>query len=97
MSAVSKFNINPDAAHLTAVKRIFRYLKETTNLALKYEQSINVDWAGDQDDRRSTTGNMILLSGGVVSWFSKKQATVARQQQKPSMSHSVKLLKKVSG
>ena len=37
----------------------------------------DADWAGDQDDRRSTTGNMFFLSGGAVSWFSKKQATVA--------------------
>ena len=85
VSAVSKFNANPDAAHLTAVKRIFRYLKGTVNLALKYEQSdsgaligfSDSDWAGDQDDRRSTTGNMFLLNGGPVSWLSKKQVTVA--------------------
>ncbi|KAJ8381146.1 hypothetical protein SKAU_G00019240 [Synaphobranchus kaupii] len=85
VSAVSKFNANPDAAHLTAVKRILRYLKGTVNLALKYEWSefgtligfSDADWAGDQDDRRSTTGNIFLLSGGAVSWLSKKQATVA--------------------
>ena len=85
VSAVSKFNANPDAAHLTAVKRILRYLKGTVNFALKYEQSdsgaligfSDADWAGDQDDRRSTTGNVFLLNGGAVSWLSKKQATVA--------------------
>ena len=85
VSAVSKFNANPDAAHLTAVKRILRYLKGTANFALKYEQSdsraligfSDADWAGDQDDRHSTTGNVFLLSGGAVSWLSKKQATVA--------------------
>ena len=55
------------------------------NLALKYEQSdsgaligyTDADWAEDQDDRRSTTGNIFLQSGGAVSWLSKKQATVA--------------------
>lgn len=55
------------------------------NLALKYEQSesgtligfSDADWARDQDDCRSTTGNIFLLSGGAVSWLSKKQATVA--------------------
>ncbi|KAL7399994.1 hypothetical protein ABVT39_005028 [Epinephelus coioides] len=64
VSVVSKFNANPNAAHLTAVKRILRYLKGTVNLALKYEQSesgtligfSDADWARDQDDRRSTTG-----------------------------------------
>lgn len=85
VSAVSKFNANPDASHLTAVKRILRYLKGTMNHALKYEKSdsgaligySDADWAGDQDDSRSTTGNIFLLSGGAVSWLSKKQATVA--------------------
>lgn len=33
VSVVSKFNANPNAAHLTAVKRILRYLKGTVNLA----------------------------------------------------------------
>lgn len=85
VSAVSKFNAEPNTAHMTAVKRILRYLKGTANLALKYQRSesetlvgfSDADWAGDQDDRRSTTGNVFLLSGGAVSWLSKKQNTVA--------------------
>ena len=34
VGAVSKFCSNPTEAHKTAVKRIFRYLKKTTNLAV---------------------------------------------------------------
>ncbi|KAL2088069.1 hypothetical protein ACEWY4_016897 [Coilia grayii] len=86
VSVVSKFNASPNAAHLTAVKRILCYLKGTLNLTLaQYERSdsgtlvgfSDADWGGDQDDRRSTTGNVFLLGGGAVSWLSKKQATVA--------------------
>ena len=70
---------------MTAAKRFLQYLKETANLALKYEKSedgtligySNADWAGDQHDRHSTTGNIFILSGGAVSWFSKKQPVVA--------------------
>ena len=59
---VSKFNSMPNEAHMTAVKRILRYLKGTMNLALKYQQSENgvligysdADWANDPDDRHST-------------------------------------------
>ena len=56
---------------MTAVKRILRYLKETINLGLKYEKSV------DLDDRHSTSGNLFLMAGGAISWFSKKQPTVA--------------------
>ena len=85
VGVVSKFSAKPTEAHLTAVKRIFRYLKGTTNLALRYSKGENgtltgysdADWAGDRDDRHSTTGHVFLMSGGAVSWLSKKQTTVA--------------------
>jgi KUP system potassium uptake protein len=37
----------------------------------------DADWAGDVDDRHSTTGNLFLMAGGPVSWLSKKQPVVA--------------------
>ena len=85
VGAVSKYCSNPNEAHLTAVKRIFRYLKGTIDLGLKYEKSdtatltgySDADWAGDLDDRHSTSGNLFTLAGGSISWYSKKQPTVA--------------------
>ena len=83
---VSKFNSKPTEAHLTAAKRILRYLKGTLNLALKYQKSDNgmlmtgysdADWASDPDDRHSTTRHLFVIAGGTVSWLSKKQAIVA--------------------
>ena len=38
VGATSKYCSNPSEAHLTAVKRILRYLKETINLGLKCEK-----------------------------------------------------------
>ena len=72
-------------AHFTAAKRVLRYLKGISNLALKYQKSkdgvligySDADWAGDLDDRHSTSGNLFIMSGATISWTSKKQATVS--------------------
>ncbi|XP_046856233.1 secreted RxLR effector protein 161-like [Xenia sp. Carnegie-2017] len=84
VTTLAKFNTAPNEAHLTAVKRIFRYLKGTCKLSLQYQKiSIDLegysdaDWASDTDDRRSTSGNVFIISGGAISWASKKQPTVA--------------------
>jgi hypothetical protein len=37
----------------------------------------NADYAGDLDSKRSTTGYVFLMFGGVVSWSSRLQPTVA--------------------
>lgn len=84
VGVVSKFNSEPTEAHLTAVKRIFRYLKGTLDLVLQYEATgrdlmgySDADWASDLDNRHSTSGNVFVMSGGAISWLSQKQATVA--------------------
>ena len=59
------------------MKRILRYLKGTVNLGLKYKKSqsgtltgySDTDWAGDLDDRHSTSGNLFLLAGGPITWL----------------------------
>ena len=85
VGTVSKFCSAPCEAHLTAAKRILRYLKGTVSLALKYQKSCSgkltgysdADWGGDQDDRHSTSGNLFILSRGPISWLSKKQSVTA--------------------
>lgn len=37
----------------------------------------DADWAGDIESRRSTSGYAYMMSGGVISWKSKKQHTAA--------------------
>ena len=58
----ARFQSDPRESHLTAVKRIFRYLKGTTNLGLLYKKSsdyklvgfCDADYAGDRIERKST-------------------------------------------
>ncbi|PNY05239.1 retrotransposon-related protein [Trifolium pratense] len=55
----ARFQSDPRESHLTAVKRIFRYLKGTTNLGLFYKKSndyklvgfCDADYAGDKIER----------------------------------------------
>ena len=59
----ARFQANPKESHLSAVKRIFRYLKYTPNLALWYPRDselnlfgyTNADHAGGTIDRKSTS------------------------------------------
>ncbi len=37
----------------------------------------DADWAGDVNDRKSTSGYLFVISGAVVSWKSRKQTCVA--------------------
>ena len=86
VGVISQYMANPGPQHWIAVKRIFRYLKGTLDHVLQYGGSslslqvvgyCNADYVGDIDTRRSTTGYAFLLVGGVISWNSKKQPTVA--------------------
>jgi hypothetical protein len=85
VQTLSQFNLNPGPAHLTAVKRVFRYLRATLDLGILYrpdqhsalELFSDTDWANSPDDRRSVTGYLSMLAGGVVTYNSKKQPTTA--------------------
>ncbi|WVZ58063.1 LOW QUALITY PROTEIN: hypothetical protein U9M48_008374 [Paspalum notatum var. saurae] len=69
------YQASPRTSHRQAVKRIFRYLKFTPELGLWY--SSDADHAGCQIDRKSTSGICQLLGTSLVSWSSRKQASVA--------------------
>jgi hypothetical protein len=81
-----QFLQRPTINHWTAVKRILRYLKHTLfyGLFIRRQSSpqlhaySDADWAGCPDDRRSTGGYCIYLGSNLISWSSRKQATVSR-------------------
>ena len=80
----ARYCSQPTQSHWSAVKRILRYLKGTMNLGLLYKPDdttlvgySDADWAGDTNDRKSTSGYVFMLSGAAISWRSKKQTSVA--------------------
>ncbi|CAN6680298.1 unnamed protein product [Malus baccata var. baccata] len=82
---VCQFMQSPMASHYLVVKRILRYLKGTMTHGIRYTKGSltlrsfsDADWAGDPNDRRSTTGLVVFLGNNPISWASKKQQTVSR-------------------
>eukprot|EP00253_Pinus_taeda_P008358 PITA_08358 len=89
VGVLSRFMSKPRKEHWTTVKRIFIYFHGTNYYVLCYQGRlgldrvldihgfVDADWVGDLDRRRSTSGYVFNLFGGVVSWMSKKQFVVA--------------------
>lgn len=85
VNQLSRFNANPGPKHWEAVKHLFRYLRGTCGLKLRYRKHGNTElvgyadasWASDLDDRKSTSGYIFMLQGGAVAWSCKRQPTVA--------------------
>lgn len=85
VSVLSKFVNDPSAEHEVAFKRVLRYLRGTTGEGVAYkgqgsavlEGWADADYAGDPEDRKSTSGFLLTINGRPVSWTSRKQKTVA--------------------
>lgn len=81
----ARFQSDPRECHLTVIKMILRYLKGTTNVGLCYRKSdkyslvgfCDADFAGDRVERKITSGSCQFLEGNMISWYSKKQPTIA--------------------
>nr|GEW41600.1 uncharacterized mitochondrial protein AtMg00810-like [Tanacetum cinerariifolium] len=78
----ARYQVQPTEKHLTTVKWIFGYLKDTIHMGLWYPKDTGfkltaflvLDHAGCLDSRKSTSGGIQFLSGDkLVSWSSKKQ------------------------
>ncbi|GKA91091.1 retrotransposon protein, putative, ty1-copia subclass [Tanacetum coccineum] len=64
----SRFQQNPGDLHWTTVKNIMKYLRNTKDMFLVYE---------DADDLKSQIGYVFVLNGGAIDWKSAKQSIFA--------------------
>ncbi|KAK0583158.1 hypothetical protein LWI29_034070 [Acer saccharum] len=79
------YQADPKESHLSSVKRIIRYVNGTSNYGIWYSFDTNAslvgfsdaDWAGNCDDRKSTSGGCFFLGNNLVSWFCKKQNSIS--------------------
>ena len=70
----ARYQANPKESHLTAVKRIIRYINGTSDYGLWYSKDSNAclvgysgaDWAGSVDDRKSTSGGCFYLGNNLL-------------------------------
>jgi hypothetical protein len=77
---------DPQELHLTAMKRILRYLQGTPDYSLLLRRSssfdlvvyTDADWADCPDTRHSTSGYAVFLGDNLVSWSAKRQTVVSR-------------------
>ncbi|XP_047261336.1 secreted RxLR effector protein 161-like [Capsicum annuum] len=81
----ARFQSAPKESHLIVVKRIIRFLIGTQDTGLCHPCSYHfdligysdADFAGNKNDRKSTSGTCQILHDALISLHSKKQTLVA--------------------
>jgi hypothetical protein len=83
ISIINRYVFNSIQTHWQAIKRIFRYLRETHQMKLMFRETIkslknytNSNWAKNQDIKRSTSRYVFNINNNVINWFSKRQLIV---------------------
>eukprot|EP00253_Pinus_taeda_P015194 PITA_15194 len=82
---LSQAMVQPTKLFWKATKHVLRYLRGTSYYGLWYRQIEGVklqgftdaDWAGSPSDRKRTSGGIFILGSTTVSWYRRKQRSVA--------------------
>jgi hypothetical protein len=85
VNTLSQFMVEPRQVHWIAAKHVLRYLHGTMEYGLRYVRGDGVqlqgytdsDWAGSAVDRKSTSGCCFNLGSTMISWFNRKQTSMA--------------------
>ena len=86
VGVLARFSSNPGPAHWKAAKHLCRYLQGTKDHKLTYAPDpssselfttyCDADHGGDSDSGRSTSGMVVKMGTGAISWASKLQSIV---------------------
>jgi hypothetical protein len=89
---LARFATNPSLVHISAIKKVLRYLKGTKDLGIIYSNKdisskylsgyYNADYAGDIESAKSTSGYIFYIANGPFSWKSKLQSIIAQSTTK---------------
>jgi hypothetical protein len=82
---LSQAMVKPTKLFWKEGKHVLRYLRGTYEYGLWYRQTdevnlhgfTDVDWVGSPTDRNSTSGGIFSTGSTVVSWYNRKQRSVA--------------------
>ncbi|THH07313.1 hypothetical protein EW145_g3454 [Phellinidium pouzarii] len=86
VGVLARFSSNPGPSHWKAAKHLCRYLQGTKDMKLTYTPDphapelfttfSDADHGGDEDNRRSTSGMVVKMGTGAISWASRLQTIV---------------------
>jgi len=92
---------NPNISDWNKIINILKYLNSTLNYKIKYTGTgefftfTDADLGGDITDKKSTSGNIILMGKSPICWSSKKQSTVATSAMEAEYIGTSECVKKV--
>ena len=85
INQISQAMAKPTKLFWKAGNHVLRYLRGTSGYGLWYRHSdelklhgfTDVDWAGSPMDRKSTSGGIFSIGSTTVSWYGRKQRSMA--------------------
>jgi len=87
VNKLASYTANPHMQHQTALKRILRYLSGTRDYGITYKYTTDsiptfhgfTDAAfANREDRKSTSGYVIITANGAITWKSRKEGVTAQ-------------------
>lgn len=101
--SVASRTSEPTELHWTALKRILRYLKGTTNMGITFKKETDpklvgysdADYANDKETRRSTSGFVILWGTNPLTWKCQRQSLVSLSTTEAEYIAGTELVKKL--